>query len=612
MDLFKKAQQALRDIPPPTTLEEMQSNLEIRPAVYQDLFLRGEWKPLCTVFLKGLLWLQKTMFMGMDNDSLFHLNAFLREFFYWWCRPEMQVPPEYAEGFLSLNVCIANATAVSSYRTTDACVSALLIVPDNMLRLLTVLNARCEFQIDRDIFFQANAWLTSVWWCWYVGAYQGNMVNEKVHANLKKHLEYGAQLTELRNFHNVYFGVTYISDTLDRPVKERVNAVLQEQISKLDISGYRSNPDPRHIAVVSGCWATNHSVWRNQRCFIEALKAEGYRLTLVHCGEPRGDMDRTDFDDFKRVFVKNINQIDMAEIVDNDFGMVYFPDVGMTMESIFLANFRLAPVMVGSYGHSCSTFGSLIDYWIGSADIEYDITERTGVSPQGRYSEKLVLIDGWGVGNVCPAYQRKPVPERGDDAPVLVACNWFGQKVTHASLKLLARIRDEAVASGLKVKFRLFSGGALVHNFSFLTFLRDAGEVLGSDVETVLPMGYEDYMEKLNECEFAIDDPSYGGCNTVADSIWLGQSVVSRPGVHWRNTIGSFIARKANNRIPMDDDALVKEVLYKLNRAPQPRRNTDSATLVLTQGNIPTGRDFARVLGNILDATYAAQRAMAR
>ena len=606
MNLFLQAQDKLRNKPLPTQIESFREFLEVRPQVYHDLFVAQDWAQLNAIFMRGFHHLQITMYSKIDQDALFHLNAFLNEFLFYWTRPNFGVPLEYVERWLAMNPCIANAVAISAFRTTDAQCSIILGQSENnLLRLLTLYNARCEYQIPLDIYFNANPWIASLWWNYAIGLYQGGMASELVHSNLRKHLAYGDRITELRNFHNVSFGATYIDPVLDRKVRERVNLLVQAQVAKFDVTAYHNTPDPRHIAFVSGCWAQNHSVWRNQACFLEALKAAGYRLTLVHCGAERPDLQRDHFDDHKRVWVNQQGGMEMQEVLTNTFGMVYFPDVGMTMESIFLANFRLAPVMVASYGHSSSTFGSLVDHFIGSRDIEEDITERTGVPAQDRYSENLILIPGWGIGNTMPTYQRKEWKHPTDDATCLIGCSWFGQKVTYASLKLLVRIRDEVVKDGRKVKFRLFSGGALSANLAFIMFCIDVAKVLGQDAEVAVPMGYDDYMDSLAECAFAIDDVSFGGCNTVADSIWLGQPIVSRPGKHWRNTIGSYLAHRAGNRVPLTDDDLVTEVVRMANYRRWPYRGDDLWTAqILTNRNRETGRGFLGAVNKILLATY--------
>ena len=47
-------------------------------------------------------------------------------------------------------------------------------------------------------------------------------------------------------------------------------------------------------------------------------------------------------------------------IVDEQFDIIFYPDLGMKMESIWLANKRLAPIQIASYGHPVSSYGALV------------------------------------------------------------------------------------------------------------------------------------------------------------------------------------------------------------------------------------------------------------
>jgi hypothetical protein len=114
------------------------------------------------------------------------------------------------------------------------------------------------------------------------------------------------------------------------------------------------------------------------------------------------------------------------------FDVLFYPEVGMFSHTLWLANQRLARVQVAGYGHSVSTFGAKIDYWIGGADAELppDDTaaaassadgaletlenafpeleplrdERTDALRLPNYSETLVLLPGLGCEHDRPSW----------------------------------------------------------------------------------------------------------------------------------------------------------------------------------------------------------------
>jgi hypothetical protein len=52
------------------------------------------------------------------------------------------------------------------------------------------------------------------------------------------------------------------------------------------------------------------------------------------------------------------------------FDAVFYPSIGMHVADVLLANLRLSQVQVTTYGHSTSTHGSKIDYFLCSKEVE--------------------------------------------------------------------------------------------------------------------------------------------------------------------------------------------------------------------------------------------------
>ena len=55
----------------------------------------------------------------------------------------------------------------------------------------------------------------------------------------------------------------------------------------------------------------------------------------------------------------------------------------MSLHSIALANMRIAPIQITSPGHSVSTWGADIDYFISGADVEVAPRIRNNTIPSG-------------------------------------------------------------------------------------------------------------------------------------------------------------------------------------------------------------------------------------
>ena len=75
--------------------------------------------------------------------------------------------------------------------------------------------------------------------------------------------------------------------------------------------------------------------------------------------------------------------------------IIFYPDIGMTPLTYFLAFARLAPVQCVSWGHPVTTGIPAIDYFISARSIEPP-------DAQLHYSERLILLDR------LPTYYRRP------------------------------------------------------------------------------------------------------------------------------------------------------------------------------------------------------------
>ena len=179
---------------------------------------------------------------------------------------------------------------------------------------------------------------------------------------------------------------------------------------------------------------------------------------------------------------------------------------------------RLAPVQIASYGHSVSTFGSDVDYWIGGGAVELESELANN------YSERVVLLPGLGIANVKPNYAIKKIPTRTDRT--VVNLSWYPQKVNWPLVcmvkEMLARVKGD-------VLLRFFSGGRPRHGVNrFPPSSRTLTAALGAKNIEIMPgLAYGDYMAKMEEAALSLDAYHYGGCNTVVDSLHIRKPIAT-------------------------------------------------------------------------------------
>ena len=510
---------------------EIIDNPQINPRDMLQLYLNQEYDQLSEVFLQVWEHFQNKTYYAMDLNLQYFINVFVKNFLYLFTQPDYILSDTHVNRFIKQNLTISNLVAMSCFKNTDAYLQILNDQPRNFAKLLTLYSARNTVKFDRKLLFEANYQLACLWYSCFCESYRSGVINKETRENLREHITYqDERLNDFHNIDDIYFGASYIDGDCDREIKQKINHSIQNS-TFATTAQIQNHPHPKKIAVITSLWFSQHSVYRILSEFVDSLK-DDYELTLVHLGDIRNNIDIGFFKEIKYVYVKD-NYLNIDAIRDNNFTAVFYPDIGMTVESIFLCNLRIAPIQICGLGHSVSTFGSEIDYYISGADVE--ISEGA----EANYSERLVLLPGFGAIHNKPNYQIRNLQKTRPE--IIINCPWYAQKVNYS---LVNDLKEIATKSQKEIIFRFFSGGALTRKNDFIPFAKDLELILGKNcVELIPAKPYSEYMALMEEADICIEAYHFGGCNTVADSLYLRQPTVTFEGDKWYSRIGSQMLR---------------------------------------------------------------------
>lgn len=496
------------------------------------LYNDRQFDKLSEKFIEILSHFESNTYVAFSPSSQYFVNAFVKNFLYLFTQPDYILSDQYILRFIQLNPLISNLVAISSFKNTDAFLDILLAQEKNFAKLLTLYSPRNTVKIDTKIIFDTHLDYACLWYSYYLDIYRTALCNPTVYQNLKDHIIYkDERLMQFSNIADVFFGSTYIDGVRDKELKQQVNLAIQS--SPFAHQVIINKPNPKKVAIITCLWYPKHSVYRTLAQFVESL-VDDYELTLFCLGEPSPELDRRFFKEVKPLTVKD-GQLDISPIQDNDFQLIYYPDVGMSTESILLANLRLAPIQCCGVGHSVSTFGSKIDYYISGADVE--LVE----SFWDNYSERLVLLPGYGLINNKPDYQLRNILKQRSE--IIVNCSWFSHKINYAMIGLMNQILKNCHR---QVLFRFFVGGveSVLRKNGFIPFVKDMEALLPANSFEIVPgRSYEEYMMLMEEGDFSLEAYHFGGCNTVVDSLYLRQPIIAFEGKKWYNRIGSQLLR---------------------------------------------------------------------
>jgi predicted O-linked N-acetylglucosamine transferase (SPINDLY family) len=556
-------------------------------------YRKSDFDSISKQFLEVIVHMQQVTYYALPSAEKQALNSFVMHFLYFMTMEDFTLGDNYAMQMIPLNGTIANIVAMSEFRNTDPYVQILLKQQRNFSKLLVLFSVHNRTPINRKALFDASPALATLWYYSFGESYRNGCADPLTLQNLRTHINFeDDRLNGINGLsHHIYFGATYIDHEKDYLVKQRINRLVQQTpLCKTEIT---NKPKKGRIAVLTSMWFTRQSVYRSQFPFLEALSKK-YDLVLIKLGNKDKKTDDSIFSEVRH-FNAATNGNDLSAIQDNDFEMAYFPDIGMSIESILLSNMRIAPIQVSNYGHPVSTFGAKVDYWIGGQETEDP--ERA----LEHYSERLVLIPGCAQAPVPLDYQLTypTLP----DSPIHINCTWSAQKINHEHLLRLREIQERAKTP---VIFRFFPGGACLSN-GHLPLQRAISEILGAEHTQVLPnYDFENYMKNLELAHFALDAYPFGGYNTAVDLLSLRQPIVTMAGNRFYNNSTAYLLNRMDlgelvTRTPQEYIDLAVRMIdnpdYR-NRMIRRLKTADLDKTLLSLEHVPA---FVRAIDHLLE-----------
>ena len=466
--------------------------------------------------------------------------------------PAFQLAPGDEELF-ALGANITNILAVTPHLNGDACLKKIAGADGNLAKLLLLSTPRSLLEIPLKTLFDANAALASLWYSWawnWADAY----VDETVVHNCRRYMREFDPRFETADASVIiaFFRCTYVDHLRDREFKRLIGDSVRRFCAGLRII---NRPNPRSIAVVSAYWHDRHAVYRAFAPHVEEM-ARHYDLTLVNMVRPVPPVT-IDTSFFKRVVdvkTDDAGRIGVGGIIENDFQAAYFPDVGISQESLYLANMRIAPIQAMGTGHPVSSASPEMDYFISGAEVE------TPDSPEENYDERLVLLPGLSVHPAKPVC--RPASTEPDDK-FIVNCPWMHMKNNIDMARNLAKLLDKA---GRPLFFHIFCGCGATHNNAYMATVQDYSRILPlKSFRIIEDMIYERYMDTLALGRFSLHSYPFGGGTTAVDALVLGKPLVVLRGRHEYNRYSAaLLVRLGLDELIADTPEHWEEIVVRL------------------------------------------------
>ncbi|WP_316355130.1 tetratricopeptide repeat protein [Candidatus Trichorickettsia mobilis] len=535
------------------TNEDGTTSISFDESYLLTLYEQKKIDTLCNEIYIILAFFYNNSYFKMNSSLYEFLNHFLQTFFHLICRLDFIIPASCEEIFVRLNSTICNMAAMSSHKTTCVPLSIILSQKDsNWPKILMLLNPYNSLQLSPKLLFDLSPSLASIWYSSYL--FHSGIT---AHPTCSRNLSYALKNVDERLLikyldpGSIMFLSTNYDCENDKLIKYKLNQLLSDTVGEFKVL---KKPNKKKIAIASAKWFSVTAVYKSLAPLINSLK-DDYELTLINFGKER--YENMDYSVFKEtIFIDPMNDGALG-ISAQDINVVIYPDIGMTFESIFFSNVRIAPIQVCMYGHPVSTFGSKIDYFIGGQDVE-DVPNAAK-----NYSERLVLIPGLAAQAIWPNYKKQDLYKPQADK-IFICCGWAASKYNYPMLLNLRKIIERA---NQYVVFRIIAGGLTMQN-EFIPFCKNVTDVLGAEHVEISPAAsYNYYMGIIESSDFAIDSYPFGGFNTVVDYLYLEKPTITYESSKAYGRFASAILRKlkAEDFIAYSDEEYISKTVELIN-----------------------------------------------
>jgi predicted O-linked N-acetylglucosamine transferase (SPINDLY family) len=291
----------------------------------------------------------------------------------------------------------------------------------------------------------------------------------------------------------------------------------------------RSSDGRLRIGIVSAN-LYEHTIGKFYHGIIQKLSRERFEVVVVRPTQDRDaigdgigrDADRTVEIPYALYPARDLIAAERLDIL-------FYPDIGMTPLTYFLAFARLAPVQCVSWGHPVTTGIPAIDYFISAKTLEPE-------DAQTHYSERLILLDRLPTYYWRPHHAATPFTRAelgfSDDARLYVCPQSLFKLHPDFDLVLATLLRRDPKArllliSGIHKHWDRLLGARIAKGFP------DIAE----RVIFVSRIPQAQFFRLLMMADVILDPPFFGGGNTSYEAFAMGLPIVTWPGAFMRGRV---------------------------------------------------------------------------
>jgi predicted O-linked N-acetylglucosamine transferase (SPINDLY family) len=332
-----------------------------------------------------------------------------------------------------------------------------------------------------------------------------------------------------------FFHLAY-HDSDDREAMEALRTLYRTRLPEIchaapHVAAWQPPAEGRRIRIgFLSEFFREHTIERLNRGLVRALDRDRFEVVVIHASASRAANVPVELDGLadRSVRLEPSLARQRERVADERLDILFYPDVGMSRETYFLAHARLAPVQAVGWGHPTTTGLDTLDYFVSAARAEPPGADR-------QYTERLI-----GLGRL-PCFYARPamrpgatreefgLPEQG----TLYGCPQSLFKLHPEFDALLAAIADgDRQGHIVLVEGPYPSWGNLLRQ----RWAR-SHPVLVERVRFLPRLSADRFIALMGLLDVLLDPIHFGSGNTLYEAMTHGTPIVTWPGRFMRGRI---------------------------------------------------------------------------
>ena len=327
------------------------------------------------------------------------------------------------------------------------------------------------------------------------------------------------------------FELTYTdkdNKEINKKIVKALKKIYQPLNYKTIIKNKKSN-DKIKIGFISEFF-TDHTIGKLFKNLIFSLDLKFFDIAIYHSNKTKKGRIFEEFQNKKGL--KNqilpIKLIDKIKIIEKEkFDIIFYPDIGMSIEFYYLSLIKLARYQIMSWGHPETTGSESIDYFLCSKNLISRNSEKF-------YSEKFLIID-----KLPMIYNRPIIQNKLDDKDI-------SKKKIYSCPQTLFKLHpdfDDYLFDILKKDKK----GILyllkdTHKVYYLKLLERFKKNKNFDSDRVIfldPLNLNQFINHLGTSSVLLDPIYFGSGNSFHESMFYGTQTVTCPSKYIKSRIVS-------------------------------------------------------------------------